>query len=175
MLATSNLLIFGGTVSRTQPDRRARILVLSRLLHVIDDEDVQRALRGFKPQPELFLHGGEDRDTVSRCKSDCAWRRLFRCPLEIEIEEAADAGPIKHDAADRSGKTGGECRHGHGMAGQSARPKQPESSTAGVAGGAIDVDLVESGTRSSVPPGHDESIHRTSHDLIVNGQLESIR
>ena len=40
------------------------VLVLRRVLRAIDDEHLDRRLLRFQLQPELFLHGGEDRGTI---------------------------------------------------------------------------------------------------------------
>jgi hypothetical protein len=83
------------------------VLIFSRFLDVIDDQNLDRALLPFEVQPQLLLQILLKRgSTLARVSVSRDWHDVLgrpramklRRPLEREIEISAEPGPIQHRA-----------------------------------------------------------------------------
>ena len=83
------------------------VLIFRRLLDMIDDQNLDRALLRFEVQPQLLLQFLlKRRSTLARVSVSCDWHDVLgrpramklRQPLEREIKISAEPGPIQHRA-----------------------------------------------------------------------------
>lgn|SRR5580692_584239 len=108
------------------------VLIFSRLLDMVDDQNLDRALFRFEVQPQLLLQILlKRRSSLARVSVSRDWQDLLgrpramklRRPLEREIIISAEPGPIQHRAIQVPdlGQCGRKRSNGH-SARASAQP-----------------------------------------------------